>query len=131
VDVMPTILDYAGLPVPSQCQGESFRRYVEGREDADRAAFCEATHPTANVMRRMIRTRDWKLWIYYQQGFDSGEWIEGRPMAMYHLSEDPGEQRNLANDPAYAKVRKELTDRMLGWMRDVNDPWLRRLPGLA
>lgn len=130
VDVMPTILDYAGLPIPSRCEGESLRRFIEGREDMERAAFCEATHPAAGVMRRMVRTQDWKLWIHYQKGADPHKWTQGRPMAMYHLSEDPGEQRNLASDPAYAKTRKELIDRMLSWMSDVKDPWLNRLPHL-
>jgi len=131
VDVMPTILDYAGLPIPKQCQGESLRKFIDGREDPARAAFCEATHPTAHVVRRMIRTQEWKLWIYYQKRSGADEWVEGRPTSMYNLAEDPGEEHNLAGDPAYAKVRKELTDRMLGWMEEVNDPWLGRLPKLT
>ena len=64
VDLMPTILDYMGLPVPAQCQGQSLRRYIEGGEELDRPGFCEATHPIANVARRMVRTHEWALWFY-------------------------------------------------------------------
>lgn len=31
VDIMPTILDYAGLPIPGTVQGKSLRRVLEGR----------------------------------------------------------------------------------------------------
>lgn len=31
VDIMPTILDYAVVPVPSQCKGQSLRAMVEGK----------------------------------------------------------------------------------------------------
>jgi len=131
VDVMPTILDYAGLAVPDQCQGESLRRFVDGREDTDRAAFCEATHPGQQIARRMVRTHDWKLWIFCQAKPGQEKYVEARPTALYHISEDPGEEHNLADDPAYAKARKEMTDRMLSWMKDVKDPWLDKLPKLA
>jgi arylsulfatase len=36
VDIMPTILDYAGLPVPVQCRGQSLRPLVEGKSDNKR-----------------------------------------------------------------------------------------------
>jgi arylsulfatase A-like enzyme len=128
---MPTILDYAGLPIPSQCQGESLRKFVDGREDMDRAAFCEGTHPTGGILRRMVRTQEWKLWIFCQGNPEKPTWPQKRPMELYHISEDPGEEHNLAEDPAYAKVRKEMVDRMISWMKDIKDPWIDKLPKLA
>ncbi|MHB9035522.1 MAG: sulfatase family protein [Armatimonadota bacterium] len=131
VDVMPTILDYSGLSIPNQCEGKSLRQFIDGREDMNRAAFCEGTNPATGLLRRMVRTQDWKLWIYCQGNPESSKWPQTRPMALYHISEDPGEERNLASDPAYAKVRKELVDRIISWMEDIKDPWLDRLPDLA
>jgi len=130
VDLMPTILDYAGLHIPAQCQGESLRRFIEGEEDTDRLGFCEATHPHAAVVRRMISTHEWKLWIYYGGPLSQEVFRELRPTVLYHLTEDPGEEHNLADEPAYAKVRKELLGELVAWMRRTEDPWLERLPKL-
>ena len=44
------------------------------------------------------------------------------PDALYRLSDDPECVRNLAHDPAYAKVMGELRDRMLAMLREEQDP---------
>jgi arylsulfatase A-like enzyme len=128
IDVMPTLLDYAGLPIPKQCQGESLRRFIEGPEDLARPGFCEATHPQAVAVRRMIQTQEWKLWFHFQGPPQHVPLPESRPMALYHLSDDPGEEHNLAADPKYAGTRRQLLDRLVGWMKTTHDPWLKYLP---
>jgi arylsulfatase A-like enzyme len=46
-----------------------------------------------------------------------------RPADMlFRLADDPECVRNLAHDPAYAKVVAELRDRMLGMLREEQDP---------
>ena len=50
------------------------------------------------------------------------------PMELYHLEEDPGEERNVGGDAAYASARRELLDRLLAWMRDTDDAWFGRMP---
>jgi arylsulfatase A-like enzyme len=64
-----------------------------------------------------IRTRQWKyifssgkhdLWSY-----ETGNGAPGRYQHLYHVIEDPQEFHNLADDPRYAKVVKELRQRML------------------
>ena len=49
-------------------------------------------------------------------------------MALYDLVKDPGEDRNLAADAKYTDVRKKLVGRILGWMEETNDPWLKSMP---
>ncbi len=41
---------------------------------------------------------------------------------LYRLTDDPECVRDLANDPAYTKVMTELRDRMLGMLREEQDP---------
>jgi len=129
VDVMPTILDYMGLAIPVQCQGRSLRNYMEGHEDLERPAFCEASHPEANLVRRMIRSHEWALW-FYCQGTPGKPFAERRPMALYDLVADPGEEHNLAAEAHYADVRKKLIGRIMGHMEESRDPWLKHMPFL-
>ena len=41
---------------------------------------------------------------------------------LYDLRKDPDEMNNLAEDPAYAAVRKEMTDRLFTILRETGDP---------
>ena len=46
-----------------------------------------------------------------------------RPMfELYDLRKDPDEMNNVAEDPAYAAVRKEMTDRLFTILRETGDP---------
>ncbi len=44
VDLMPTILEVLGLPIPTGVQGQTLMPVIEGREKADRPVFAEASH---------------------------------------------------------------------------------------
>ena len=43
---------------------------------------------------------------------------------LFNLQSDPEELNNVAGDPNYAAVLKELQSRLLTWLHDTNDPWL-------
>lgn len=130
VDIMPTILDYMGLPVPDQCQGESLRPVIEGKEDPSRAGYCERTYPDSVMVARMVRTQEWKL-SFRVAGKPPARRIKLRwPLELYHLSEDPGEEKDLGSDPGFVKIRRDLADRLVAWMKQTNDPWAGRLPKL-
>jgi len=126
VDVLPTLLDFAGIPIPGNCQGRSLAPLVGGGAyEAREAVFSEniipevitggavdmpyvpgkgvagIRHPDA----KMVRTRRWKLNHYPGNG---GE--------LYDLSNDPGETRNLYADPAHASVVGDLQRQILDWM---------------
>jgi arylsulfatase A-like enzyme len=46
-----------------------------------------------------------------------------RPMfELYDLRKDPDEMNNVAEDPAYAAVRKEMTERLFTILRETGDP---------
>ncbi len=48
------------------------------------------------------------------------------PLELYDLKSDPDEVINLADDPKYASIRKELADRLFDFLKRTNDPWLLR-----
>jgi N-sulfoglucosamine sulfohydrolase len=43
---------------------------------------------------------------------------------LYDLARDPDELKNVAADPAYAGVLKDLRQRLKDWQTATKDPWL-------
>ena len=109
-DVAPSILDFCGVDPLPDAQGRSFRRLAQGEPDPDwRDSFYyaynyEAQFPyTPNV--RGVRTNDWK-YIHYPNGDGSPD----RYLAeLYHVKEDPREERNLIHAPEAKGKLGELT----------------------
>jgi len=102
-DFMPTLLDYCGLPLPEgNFPGRSFAPLLRGEGDAGReeVVVFDEYGPV-----RMIRTERWKYIYRHAYG----------PHELFDLAEDPGEERNLADDPAYAEKKEELHARMEAW----------------
>jgi arylsulfatase A-like enzyme len=102
IDVASTFLDYAGVAVPSDMQGRSWRPLFEGQGGDWRKAFfyCyffERGYKVPTVTA--VRTETAKLVRY--PGHD--EWTE-----VFDLTADPYELQNLSADPARAGLRKEL-----------------------
>jgi arylsulfatase A-like enzyme len=110
-DVMPTLLDYLGLPIlePDAMPGRSFAPLLQGLplgEEAPIVVFDEYG-PV-----RMIRTRDWKYIHRYPYG----------PNELYDLSADPGEEHNLAADPTRASILSDLKSHLEDWFLRYADP---------
>ena len=45
---------------------------------------------------------------------------------LYHLTEDPQETRNLADDPAHAATLHRLRATLEQLQRETGDPWIRK-----
>ena len=103
LDFAPTFLDYAGVDVPTDMQGESFRNLVSGKTKKwrDVAYYTYYEYPAIHMVKRHygIATKRYKLIHFY---YDIDEW------EMYDLEKDPKELKNLYNDPAYADVQKDM-----------------------
>ncbi|GBD37538.1 Choline-sulfatase [bacterium HR36] len=44
---------------------------------------------------------------------------------LYDLEKDPHQMHNVAGQPAYVRIRQELADRLLNWMKSTDDPRAR------
>jgi arylsulfatase A-like enzyme len=123
VDLMPTLLELTGQPVPEQAQGQSLVPYLTGGRGASEArpfSFSERVGRNPKGIRKvepgtrgsfMIRGRGWK-YVRYPQGDEY----------LYHLADDPGEMRNLAGDPKHRARRRELAAEMNTWLQETGSP---------
>jgi arylsulfatase A-like enzyme len=115
-DMMPTLLDMAGIPIPETVEGLSLldpgarRGYVYGElwED-DRAT-------------RMVRTEDYKL-IYYALG---------NRFQLFDMKKDSAELHDLSGDPARGDIMADMTEKLLSRLYGSDLEWVRdgKLTGL-
>ena len=117
VDFAETFLDYAGVAIPDDMQGRSFRPLLEGTTPADwRIAmyyryWMHGSHH--NVWAHYgVRTHTHKL-IYYYADPLAIEGNTGRPeepeWELFDLQRDPYELRSVYGEPGYAELTAELT----------------------
>ena len=141
VDLLPTLMEIAGLRVPQQVQGVSFADLLEGKpHDSRDAIFAEKTHHCHYDPMRCIRTGSWKYIFNFGPlrpievpadgrmnvlAFAPELYRTRRPIAeLYDLRQDPLEINNLCGDPQYRQVEEELKDRLRSWMAETGDPLL-------
>lgn len=140
VDFGPTLLDYAGLPVPGRMQGRSFREVLRGETPADwRRSMYYRYWVHQDVMHNVwshygVRTDRHKLIYFYAEPCGvSG--ARGEPRSpeweLFDLELDPDELRNVADDPAYRDVRRDLTGELLRLQRELGDVDCAPLPDPA
>lgn len=116
LDFAPTFLDYAGIPIPGDMQGKSFRNIVNGQSDEWRDAvyYTYYEYPGYHMVKRHygIRTERYKLIHFY---FDIDEW------ELYDLEKDPHEMMNVYDKPEYAEVQKMLHQRLMELRKEYGD----------
>lgn len=107
LDFAPTFLDYAGIAIPADMQGESFRKLVSGEtsEWRDAVYYTYYEYPSVHMVKRHygVATERYKLIHFY---YDIDEW------EMYDLQTDPSEMHSVYNDPAYADVQKMMHEKL-------------------
>ena len=97
IDVAPTILSLAGIPIPKQMHGKSLLPLINGsvKKWYD-TIFCEHLMIEPKIPNsECIRTRQWKFIRYPHHP----EYIE-----LYNLIKDPLEEHNLANQKIYKEI---------------------------
>jgi arylsulfatase A-like enzyme len=113
IDVAPTLLDLAGVPIPDRVQGRSLRPLVEGKKPPWRHEFFyehHFQHPRIPPSEA-VRTERWK----YMRFVDSQPLYE----ELYDLAADPIEEHNLAQSPQYAATLEEMRDKWRTWRQEA------------
>jgi len=116
VDFPCTFLDFAGIPIPDEMQGSSFRPLLNGdRPDGWQSSmyyryWMHGAHH--NVYAHYgIRTHQYKLIFYYGDGLEqqgTTEDVQDPEWELFDLENDPCELNNVFHEPRYSQVVKGL-----------------------
>lgn len=120
IDVMPTILDWVGAPVPRACDGRSLRPFLYGDTPTDwrtevhyefdfRTTF-DDVH--TNVLGLPI---DQCSLAVIQDTHYKYVHFDALPPLFFDLTTDPGQFQNRADDPSYAARMLTYAQKMLSW----------------
>ncbi|MBS1854583.1 MAG: sulfatase [Acidobacteria bacterium] len=117
VDLAPTLLEAAGIPVHSGVQGRSLTRLLTGQTALHRDSIYSEHFDSSFLydpppMGACIRTGRYKL--AYFRNLGTGE--------LYDLRKDPGEVENLWASPGAKDVRQEMMETLMARMIDTVDP---------
>ena len=117
VDLAPTLLEAAGLPIPAAMQGRSLTRLLTGQTTGHRdSIYCEYFDSLAlyNPPPMAVCARTDRYKIAYYQKLSIGE--------LYDLEKDPAESDNLWDTPSARPAREQMMELLLSRMVDTVDP---------
>jgi len=119
IDIAPTLLDLAGVDVPSTMQGTSLVPILEGASPAGWRSdfFVEHLMDNPTIPKHEgVRGERYKYARYFEQ--------EPVFEELYDLLADPMETRNLARDPDYLEVLGELRRRTDELQAEYGGPYV-------
>ena len=121
LDLMPTMLEAAGLAIPERLEGQSrISEILAGDLGWKEPVFQQnRTQPGIDGGphdERMVRLGEWKLIV---RRFNRPRMP--RMDELYNLLSDPDEQTNVISDPVNGARVKELAGMLAAWGRDIND----------
>lgn len=117
VDIAPTLLDAAAIPIPSGMQGRSLMPLLTGQTTMHRdSVYMEYYDANAIFeippMMSCVRTSKWKLTFCDKP----------RTGELYDLENDPGEFKNVWNDPHYKDAQEMMLQNLVARMIETTDP---------
>ncbi len=119
IDVVPTVLEYCGQPIPDSVQGRSLVNLLGGKTDRHRdRVFVEY----AQNDEVMVRDQRWKLVFIRNKrrrtdGYDSERPLEGHTLKLFDLASDPGEFTNLAGRPEHRERVEEYVGHLIDFFK--------------
>lgn len=107
IDIPPTLLSMAGLPIPPSYMGVDLTKQVKDPKMERKCVFMQISEASNS---RAIRTDRFK---YEVRDAAITGYVHSRSRIymesyLYDLEKDPYEMHNLVKDPRYANVRREL-----------------------
>ncbi len=122
VDLPPTLLDAAGIPVPSAMQGRSILPLMRGRTEGWPEEVL--VQISESEVGRAVRTQRWKYAVSAlaaagPEPKHAPRYVES---CLYDLHSDPHELRNLVELDSHRKVAAVMRARLLRRMAQIGEP---------
>lgn len=118
LDLPPTLLALAGVPIPPAWPGRNLQSALAGKAEVAEA-FAEWSDETSekfgHLAFRAVRTPTHKLILWKDPK---------RGEELYDLKADPAETHNRIAEPAAQRVLADLRERLRAWMERSQDPAL-------
>lgn len=119
LDFAQTLLEVAGVPAPAEMQGRSLVPILKGQTPSDwRKSFYYHyyEYPGYHAVRKHygVITDRYKLIRFYEPDVDYWE--------LFDREKDPRELKNVAEDPQYASIRKELETELTRLRKELKVP---------
>lgn len=133
VDIMPTILAALGAPIPLQCDGVSLAPFLAG--DPEPKRWREEAHweydfrdiADDEAERRFgLTLHQCALNVVRGERYKYVHFTKLAPL-FFDLEADPGETRNLADDPTYAPLVLAYAQKLLSWRMNHDEATLTHL----
>ncbi|HBC88511.1 MAG TPA: arylsulfatase [Lentisphaeria bacterium] len=121
IDLAPTILAAAGIGKPSSMPGCRLQDCIAPGAGIPREeVFIQFS---GSFHGRAIRTKRWKYSVSNMNKEKRKDpfFTEYEEQFLYDLENDPYELKNLVKDPVYADTRKELSAKLLKYIKDVEN----------
>ena len=142
IDLLPSLLDAAGIALPPDLQGRSFLPLLVNQPYTPHTQVFAELNTVPGDVKRCVRTARYKLIRNYDEGAllqlptdiessptrrDMGDdHLASRPvLELYDLELDPWEVDSLAGLPRMRQVEMDLTERLDRWLYETDDPILR------
>lgn len=120
VDLMPTILEWLGLEVPAQCDGESLLPFIEGETPPRWRQEVHWEYDFRDVVRQGpetalgITSDQCCLSVVRDRRYQYVHFAALPPL-LFDLVADPHQTRNLADEPTAQKTLLHYAQTMLSW----------------
>lgn len=138
LDVLPTLCDFAGIEIPAEIEGQSFRPVLEGKQERIRDVLYGTYSGGTKPGIRAVKTDGWKLIKY--------DTLDGKvhETQLFNLRDNPNElleqhqspdvvaltgnqpqpnEVDLAEKPEHAAKRSELEAKLLAEQKRLDDPY--------
>ena len=121
VDIMPTLLSLAGLPIPTSVEGRDLSPSLLGEpaEEPD-SVLLQAILPCHGSFGQTDAWRGVRTKRYTYARFRDKNWV------LYDNEADPYQLNNLIDKPEARQLQKQLEDELQAWLERTNDDFASR-----
>ena len=123
-DLMPTVLELLGIPLPERTQAKSALPLISGESIHD-LVVTSAPFEEVGELSKTVDGQDRVVVEVSPSSITDGEWdllfaVEGQKVELYRSKEDVGHQRDLSD--TYPDVVEALHSQYVNWLSAIETP---------